>query len=126
MYYRKANSLRNTNPMEDKTMSPYALREHFALTRFKTAITRADFEASFRKTRERITFTFNGWDGKSYDGESRTAYVYRTTIAGYEDVRFVKVGKALCYIDENSSVIEKATGIAHKTTGWVVDVERRD
>lgn len=28
------------------------------------------------KTDEKITFTFGGWDGKSYDGETRTQNVY--------------------------------------------------
>ena len=88
------------------------------------AITREDFESYFCKTAERITFTFNCWDGKSYDGESRSGYVYRTIIEGYENVRFVKVGKGLYYIDEDSDIIEKATGIAHKEAKWLADVKR--
>lgn len=28
------------------------------------------------KTSEKITFTFGGWDGKSYNGETRTSEVY--------------------------------------------------
>lgn len=102
----------------------YDLRNGFSLKNYNTAITRADFEAHFTKTKERIEFTFNGWDGKSYDGERRRAYVYRTDIPGYEDARFIKVGKGLHYIDEDSSVLEKATGISHKEAGWLVDVER--
>ena len=78
------------------------------------------------KTKESIIFTFNGWDGKSYDGESRRVYVYRTSVKGYEDARFVKVGKSLHYIDEESSVLEKATGEFHKKTGWLVDVLRAE
>ena len=105
-------------------MNPYKLRESLNLIDANTAITREDFESLFFKTAERITFTFNGWDGASYDGESRTSRVYHTTIKGYEDVRFIKVGKGLHYIDENSSVIEKATGIAHKEAEWLVDVKR--
>ena len=61
---------------------------------------------------------------KSYNGESRTARVYRTTVEGYEDVRFIKVGKGLHYIDEDSDITEKATGIAHKEAEWLVDVKR--
>ena len=87
-------------------------------------ITRADFESNFYRTAERITFTFNGWDGKSYDGESRTARVYRSRIEGLEDVRFVKVGKSLHTIDEDSSVLEKSTGEYHKRVSWFVDVIR--
>lgn len=100
----------------------YALRNAFTLREHNTAITRADFEAHFTKTKERIEFTFNGWDGKSYDGESRKARVYRTSIKGYENVRFIKVGKALCYIDEESLILEKATGESHPEAEWLVDV----
>ena len=105
-------------------MDPYTLRDHLTLLDANTAISREDFESHFRKTAERVTFTFNGWDGKSYDGESRSARVYRTTIEGYEDVRFIKVGKGLPYIDEDSDILEKATGIAHKEAEWLVDVKR--
>lgn len=30
----------------------------------------------FIKTSENVTFTFNGWDGKSYNGEGQTKPVY--------------------------------------------------
>ena len=106
-------------------MNPYTLRKSLNLIDANTAITREDFESLFCKTAERITFTFNGWDGKSYNGESRTARVYRTTVKGYEDVRFIKVGKHLCYIDEDSDIIEQTTGIAHKEAEWLVEVQRR-
>ena len=62
----------------------YTLRNHFTLGNYNTTITRAEFEAHFTKTRETVTFTFGGWDGKSYDGESRRAKVLRTDIPGYE------------------------------------------
>ena len=101
------------------------LKSQFDLLVYNTAIRREDFEEFFRKTNEKVTFTFAGWDGKSYDGESRTARVYRTTVKGYEDVRFIKVGKHLCYIDEDSEIIEKATGVAHKEAEWLVEVQRR-
>ena len=106
-------------------MNPYELRKHFTLLDYNTAISREDFENNFRRTAERVTFSFNGWDGKSYDGETRTARVYRTTIKGYEDVRFIKVGKHLCYIDENSDILEKATGITHKEAEWLIEVQRK-
>lgn len=99
----------------------WSLREEFKLIDH-IAISRETFERSFTKTKERITFTFNGWDGKSYDGESRNAYVYRTNVPGYEDARFVKVGKGLHYIEEDHEIVEKATGIAHKEASWLVDV----
>ena len=102
----------------------YTLRNHFTLGNYNTTITRAEFEAHFTKTRETVTFTFGGWDGKSYDGESRRATVYRTTIKGFEGVRLVKVGKGLHYIDEDSAVVEKATGESHPEAEWLVDVKK--
>ena len=48
----------------------YELRTHFFLEDYNTAIIREDFETFFKKTKEKVTFTFGGWDGKSYDGES--------------------------------------------------------
>ena len=102
----------------------YELRTHFFLEDYNTAITREDFEAHFTKTKEKVTFTFNGWDGKSYDGESRTASIYRTDIKGFEDVRLIKVGKGLHYIEEDREVLEKATGLMHKTASWLVDVRK--
>lgn len=95
----------------------YVLRNHFELREYQTAITRADFETHFKATKEKVTFTFGGWDGKS-----RTARVYRTDIKGYEDARFIKVGKGLHYIEEDRQVLEKATGETHPSTGWLVDV----
>ena len=102
----------------------YELRTHFFLEDYNTAILREDFDRFFTKTKEKVTFIFNGWDGKSYDGESRTATVYRTSIKGFEDVRLVKVGKGLHYIDEDRMAIEKATGESHPEASWLVDVKR--
>lgn len=107
-------------------MNIYHLRNEFELKEYNTAITREEFEARFRKTRESIRFTFNGWDGKSYDGESRNACVYRINIPGYEKVRFIKVGKHLCYIDEDRCILEKATGEYHKEAEWLVEVLRAE
>ena len=105
-------------------MNIYQMRNAFDLKVYNTAITRADFEAHFTKTRESIRFTFNGWDGKSYDGESRSASVYRTSIPGFENVRLIKVGKGLHYIDEDRMVVEKATGESHPEASWLVDVKK--
>ena len=105
-------------------MNIYQMRNSFSLKEHNTAITREESEGSCPRTRESVRFTFNGWDGKSYDGESRSAKVYRTSLPGYENTRFVKVGKALCYIDEDSSILEKATGEYHKEAEWLVDVLR--
>ena len=60
----------------------YALRNSFELGNYNTTITRETFERHFHKTKESIRFSFNGWDGKSYDGESRTARVLRTDRCG--------------------------------------------
>ncbi len=102
----------------------YELRYKFFLEDYSTAITHEDFKRNFTKTKEKATFTFNGWDGKSYDGESRTASVYRTNVKGFEDARFIKVGKGLHYIIEDSEILEKATGEYHKEVSWLVDVKR--
>ena len=102
--------------------SIYQLRNEFTLREYNTAITREDFERHFTKTRDKVRFTFHGWDGKSYDGESRSASVYRTDIEGYEKARFVKVSKGLHFIDEESLVLEKATGEKHPEASWLVDV----
>ena len=102
----------------------YELRTHFFLEDYNTAILREDFERFFTKTKEKVTFTFNGWDGKSYNGESRKASVYRTSIPGFESVRLIKVGKGLHYIDEERQITEKATGEKHPEASWLVDIER--
>lgn len=117
----KENTKKKT---EDFTMNAYEIRKHFFLQKYNTEINRRDFETFFRKTSEKVTFTFNGWDGKSYNGESRRATVYRTTVGGFGDVRLVKVGKGLHFIDEGSSVLEKATGESHPEAEWLVDVAR--
>ena len=105
-------------------MNAYEMRNSLELRNYNTTITRAEFEARFTKTRESIRFTFNGWDGRSYDGESRNAKVYRTNLPGFEEVRLVKVGKSLHYILEDRMVTEKATGEKHPEAIWLVDVER--
>ena len=102
----------------------FDLRKHFELGHYATTISRRTFEANFTKTKEKVVFTFNGWDGKSYNGESRRASVYRTNIEGFENIRFVKVGKGLHYIVEAKTVVEKATGESHPAASWLVDVER--
>ena len=105
-------------------MNAYEIRNSLNLDLTNTQISRADFEKFFTRTKEKVTFTFNGWDGKSYDGESRRASVYRTTIKGFESVRLIKVGKGLHYIEEDTSILEKATGECHPEASWLVDVAR--
>jgi len=98
------------------------LLSNFTLLEYNTAITREAFEAAFYKTKEKITFTFDGWDGKSYNGETRTATVYRTNIPGFEDLRLIKVGAHLHYIMEDWDILEEATGKYHNCASWVVEV----
>ena len=100
------------------------LLDRFRLLHYMTAITREDFETYFRKTNEKVTFSFNGWDGKSYNGESRTAYVYRSMIKGFGEIRFIKVGKSLHSV-EDKTVLEKATGEYHNGVSWFIDVLRK-
>ena len=102
----------------------WEIKENFELIDVIT-MSRSDFEVAFIKTRERIEFTFNGWDGKSYDGESRIAFVYRSSISGYENFKYVKVGKSIHYIDESRQILNKYTGEVHPEANWVIDVQRR-
>ena len=102
----------------------YNLRSHLNLSLDNVSITRQEFERRFTKTAETVTFTFGGWDGKSYDGESRRARVLRCSVPGYEGIRFIKVGKSLHYIMEDEMRVEKATGESHPEASWLVDVER--
>lgn len=103
----------------------YELRKYMDLKNYSTEITREDFGKLFTKTKEKVTFTFQGWDGKSYAGESRTAYVYRCTEPGFEGHRFIKVGKHVHYVMDGTSVLEQATGKFHETVSWLVDVQMR-
>ena len=98
--------------------------EEIRVKNYGTEMTRADFEAHFTKTREKVTFTFQGWDGKSYHGESRIGSVYRTDLEGLEDARVIKVVKNIHRILEDWMVLEEATGIEHPTTSWLAGVER--
>ncbi len=105
-------------------MNAVEIRKHLNLRNYNTEISKEDYEAFFTKTKESIRFTFNGWDGKSYDGESRNAKVIRCNIPGFEAVRLIKVGKHLCYIDEKSMVLEKETGRRNPEAEWLIEVGR--
>lgn len=76
----------------------------------------------FVKTKEKIEITFNGWDGKSYDGETRKMNVWVCdTLPGKKFVYIRKSFegwdgnyKADCFmLVTDNMVVEKATGIAH-------------
>lgn len=84
-------------------------------------ISKADFQKLFTKTKETVTFTFNGWDGKSYDGETRNAKVLKANIEGLEDVTFIKVAKGIHYITERL-VLDKTMGTLNPEAAWFIDV----
>ena len=88
----------------------------------------------FIKTNEKIEITFNGWDGKSYDGESRKMAVWTCpTIPGKKFVNKRQGGferwdgkhysiDAFFLVTDNM-VTEKATGIAHPEVEYYCDFE---
>lgn len=102
----------------------FTLRKQFELRNFNTSITRADYDTNFRVASETVEFSFGGWDGKSYNGETRKARIVRCLIPGYEEFRYVKVGKAVHLIEDDYEVLEKATGLYHCGCSWMFDVER--
>ena len=69
------------------------------------------------EVKEKVEFTLNGWDGKSYNGETRKVNkVYKCKFT--PDAKFVKVGKHLFKVLDRM-VLEKATGEYHPTvTYW--------
>ena len=84
-------------------------------------ISKIDFKKLFIKTNENIKFTFNGWDGKSYDGETRNAKVLKTNIKGLENLKFIKVGKGIHFI-EDTMILDKTTGTMNPQASWFIDV----
>ena len=78
----------------------------------------------FVKTNEKIEVTFNGWDGRSYDGEARKMnvwvsknhpgkkFVYKRK-GGFESIQNGKYKIDAIFEVTDNMVIEKATGIAH-------------
>lgn len=78
----------------------------------------------FVKTKEIMAVTFNGWDGKSYDGESRRMAIWTNSkIPGKKFVNkrqggFERIDGTRYSIDAffevtDTMIVEKATGIAH-------------
>lgn len=90
---------------------------------FNCTISKEEFEEHFTKTNKSLRFTFNGWDGKSYEGESRTARIYTVDIPGYEHFEFIKVGKGVHYVTDKM-VVEQATGESHPRVRWATYVAR--
>ena len=99
-------------------------RQIFYLTDFNTTISKGDFELYFYRTKDTVDFTFDGWDGKSYNGESRRARVWMCNCESFKTGRFVKVGKGFHLLLDDELVEEKATGKKHQTTYWVFNVAR--
>ena len=63
----------------------------------------------FIKTSEKVTFTFGGWDGKSYNGEGQTKTVYTKNLA-----RFI-----LAYSNAHKVYIaHELTGKFHPVSGF--------
>lgn len=44
---------------------------------------------TLKETKEKVTFTFSGWDGKSYNGEPCTMSVWRETNGNNQDKKYV-------------------------------------
>jgi hypothetical protein len=90
----------------------------------------------FIKTKEKMEVTFDGWDGKSYDGETRKMAVW--THPRFGDKKFVNLARVGGFeridgthysIDAffeitDEMVIEKATGIAHPVVTYYCSEER--
>ena len=88
----------------------------------------------FVKTNEKVEVTFNGWDGKSYDGETRRMAVWTCDkLPGKKFVNtrqggFVRFDGKRYSIDAfmlitDNMVVEKATGIAHPEVEYYCSFE---
>jgi len=119
MYLPKGNK-----QTEVRTMTSSELRTHFTRMNNNTTISKKDFEHLFYRTNDSIDFTFNGWDGKSYGGESRHARIWQCSVFGFLTCQFVKVGKSIHMVDDNGWAVELATGKKHHTVSWLIDVDR--
>jgi len=87
----------------------------------------------FTKTKEKVEITFNGWDGKSYDGESRKMNVW--VCESHPEKKFVHIRKSFvngswgsykadCFMMiTDNMVVEKATGIAHPEVEYFTSYE---
>lgn len=82
----------------------------------------------FVKTNEKVEITFNGWDGKSYDGETRKMNVW--TCDNLPGKKFVYVRKTFdrtkadCFmIVTDNMVVEKTTGIAHPEVDYYISFD---
>ena len=81
------------------------------------------------KTSEKIEITFNGWDGKSYDGETRKMNVWVSSMCPGKKFVYKRQGgfegwdgkkyKVDCMFEvSDEMVVEKATGISHPEVNY--------
>lgn len=66
-------NIHTTKRQEVITMTRTQLTENFILGDYNTSISREDFERCFHKTKEKIRFTFGGWDGKVTTAKAESA-----------------------------------------------------
>lgn len=89
----------------------------------------------FVKTSEKVEITFNGWDGKSYNGESRKMNVWKNERfpekkfvylrkGGFESTNYGKYKIDAVFEVTDRMVVEQETGIEHPEaeyyTSWEV------
>lgn len=69
--------------------------------------------SNFVETKEKVTFTFGGWDGKSYNGETRTQNVFVCpTLPGKKFIKFYsRRFKEYTYHVVNENELHKISGV---------------
>lgn len=88
----------------------------------------------FTKTKERIEVTFNGWDGKSYDGETERMFVWthpkmpgkkfvNKRKGGFERIDGTHYSIDAFFVVTDNMVVEKATGVAHPEVDYYCSEE---
>ena len=98
--------------------------------------TKANEKQGFVKTSEKIAVTFNGWDGKSYDGESTKMAVWTSEQhpgkkfvnkrkGGFERMDGTHYSIDAFFEVTDKMIVELATGIAHPEVEYFTSVELR-
>lgn len=88
----------------------------------------------FVKTSEKVEVTFNGWDGKSYNGESRKMNVWVSEThpgmkfvymrkGGFENIRIGKYKIDAVFEITDKMVLNKLTGESHPEASYYWSVE---
>lgn len=88
----------------------------------------------FKKTNEKIQVTFNGWDGKSYDGESRRMAIWvnpnipgkkfvNKRQGGFERWDGTHYSIDAFFVVTDHMVVEKATGEEHPEVDYYWSAE---